>query len=107
MTTADFYIYKIKKDSSGNIAGLRIRRVDVDQEGNAIVKGSRYVVKALVCDLLKTNKISFVTATYAKNQKLWTEVGNVRLVSSGDADYLRIDDEQVAKDDLGSLPEFI
>lgn len=104
---ADFYIYKVKKDSSGNIAGARIRRVDVDQDGKVTVKSSRYAIKSLICDLLKTNKISLATATYSKNQKLWTEVSNVQLVSFGDVDYLRLDNEQVAKDDLGSLPEFL
>ncbi len=107
MTTTDFYIYKVKKDSQGNIAGARIRRVDIDQEGKITVKNSRYAIKALICDLLKTNKITFATAAYSKNQKLWTEVNKVNLVSIGDADYLRIDYAQEAKDDLGTLPEFI
>ncbi len=107
MTTADFYIYKVKKDSTGNIAGVRIRRVDVDETGKVTVKSSRYAIKSLICDLLKTNKIAFATATYSKNQKLWTVVNDVQLVSLGDAEFLRIDNEQVAKDDLGSLPEFL
>ncbi len=107
MTTADFYIYKIKKDSQGNIAGVRIRRVDVDQDGKATVKGSRYAVKGLVCDLLKTNKLKIQTAAYSKNQKLWTVLNDVSLVVEGDKEYLRIDGERTLKDDLGTLPDFV
>ncbi|OYQ74192.1 hypothetical protein [Wohlfahrtiimonas chitiniclastica] len=107
MTTADFYIYKIKKDAQGNIAGARIRRVDVDQAGKISVKSSRYAIKSLLCDLLKTQKIVFATAHYAKNQKVWTPMHAVNLVILGDAEYLRIDDAEIAKDDLGQLPEFL
>lgn len=107
MTTADFYIYKVKKDAQGNIAGVRIRRVDVAEDGTVTVKSSRFAIKSLICDLLKTNKIAFATASYSKNQKQWTVLNTVNLVSMGDAEYLRIDDEQVAKDDLGTLPEFL
>jgi hypothetical protein len=97
-TYADYGVEKIRKDKDGNISELRVHH---REEGN-VMKLFGWYTKAEVISRIEQGS-GFMTISIGSNG--WNKGADIHVVNTTSGKYLRTDGNNIARDNLGNLPE--